>query len=112
MFIVGRAFLFLIYDLIDKSSQRITFDNQYPYGYSIAYTPIGIKEERYGSVMKKVMEKMEWFLELGGTKRDIMFLILSGIALIISIFKMIPGLPFDTAWVAIVLCGVPIIWKR
>jgi len=53
MFIVGRAFLFLIYDLIDKSSQRITFDNQYPYGYSIAYTPIGIKEERYGSVMKK-----------------------------------------------------------
>ena len=61
--------------------------------------------------MKKVMEKMEWLLELGGTKRDITFLILSGIALIISIFKMIPGLPFDAAWVAIVLCGVPIIME-
>lgn len=61
--------------------------------------------------MKKVMEKMEWLLEIGGTKRDITFLILSGIALIISIFKMIPGLPFDTAWVAIVLCGVPIVME-
>ena len=61
--------------------------------------------------MKKVMEKMEWLLEIGGTKRDITFLILSDIALIISIFKMIPGLPFDTAWVAIVLCGVPIVME-
>ena len=61
--------------------------------------------------LKKVMEKMEWLLEIGGTKRDITFLILSGIALIISIFKMIPGLPFDTAWVAIVLCGVPIVME-
>ena len=61
--------------------------------------------------MKKVLEKMEWLLELGGTKRDITFLILSGIALIISIFKMIPGLSFDAAWVAIVLCGVPIIME-
>lgn len=25
--------------------------------------------------MKKVMEKMEWLLEIGGTKRDITFLI-------------------------------------
>lgn len=54
---------------------------------------------------------MEWLLEIGGTKRDITFLILSDIALIISIFKMIPGLPFDTAWVAIVLCGVPIVME-
>lgn len=36
--------------------------------------------------MKKVMEKMEWLLEIGGTKRDITFLILSGIALYYQYF--------------------------
>ena len=54
------------------------------------------------------MEKLEKFLEWGGVKRDITFLILSGIALIISIFDLIP-LPFDAAWIAIILCGIPII---
>lgn len=54
------------------------------------------------------LEKLEKFLEWGGVKRDITFLILSGIALIISIFDLIP-LPFDAAWIAIILCGIPII---
>ncbi len=58
--------------------------------------------------MKKVTEKLEQFLELGGTKKEIILLIISGIALLISIFDLIP-MPFDIAWVAIILCGVPII---
>lgn len=60
--------------------------------------------------MKKTMEKVEYFMELGGMKKDIAFLIVSGIALIISIFDLVP-LPFDAAWVAIILCGIPIIME-
>lgn len=58
--------------------------------------------------MKRLMEKLEQLLELGGTKKDIVLLVLSGIALVISIFDLLP-LPFDAAWVAVVLCGIPII---
>ncbi len=54
------------------------------------------------------MEKLEEFLGLGGTKKDIAFLAVSGAALVISIFDLLP-LPFDAAWVAIILCGIPII---
>lgn len=56
----------------------------------------------------KLMDKLEYLVELGGTKRDIAFLIISGLALIVSIFDLLP-LPFDAAWIAILLCGVPII---
>lgn len=56
--------------------------------------------------MKKTFEKiMEW----GGTKRDIAFLAISAIALIISLTGI--SLPFDPAWIAIILCGVPIIME-
>ena len=58
--------------------------------------------------MKKCVRSLEHLLELGGMKRDILFLILSGLALAASIFVPVP-LPFDPAWVAIVLCGVPIL---
>ena len=44
----------------------------------------------------------------GRHKKDITLLAVSAAALLISIFDLIP-LPFDAAWVAIVLCGVPII---
>ena len=54
------------------------------------------------------MEKLETLLEWGGTKRDIVFLVLSGIALLVSILDM-QFLPFDVAWIAILLCGIPII---
>lgn len=54
------------------------------------------------------MEILEKILEWGGTKRDITFLIISGIALFLDIFKIVP-LPFNSAWVAIILCGLPII---
>ncbi|WP_066718509.1 heavy metal translocating P-type ATPase [Clostridium sp. Marseille-P299] len=42
------------------------------------------------------------------TKRSILFLILSGISLVISFFDLV-NLPFNIAWVAIILCGIPII---
>ena len=58
--------------------------------------------------MKLAMEKLEHFLELGGTKKDITQLVISGVALIVSIFDLVP-LPFDTSWAAIILCGIPII---
>lgn len=55
------------------------------------------------------MKKLEELLEWGGIKKDVTLLIISGIALLLSIFKVIPKMPFDIAWVAIILCGVPII---
>lgn len=58
--------------------------------------------------MKKVAEWIEKLNEWGGTRRDIAFLAVSGIALLISIFGGL-DLPVDPAWVAILLCGVPIL---
>ena len=43
-------------------------------------------------------------------KKDITFLVLGGISLIISLFDLVP-LPFDAAWIAIIFCGVPIIME-
>ena len=54
--------------------------------------------------MKGIMEKAQALLELGGIKRDIVFLAISGLALLVSIFDLLP-LPFDAAWAAIILCG-------
>ena len=58
--------------------------------------------------MKALMEKLEHLLELGGIKKDVTLLVISGIAVICSLAKWQP-LPFDMAWVAIILCGVPIV---
>lgn len=58
--------------------------------------------------MKNIIDKLERFMELGGVKKDIILLVISGIALLISILDVFP-LPFNPAWVAIILCGVPII---
>ncbi len=58
--------------------------------------------------MKQMMERLEGFLELGGTKKDISLLLISGIALLLSLTGLV-SLPFDIAWVAIILCGIPII---
>ena len=41
-------------------------------------------------------------------KRAILFTVISGLSLIVSFFQLW-NLPFDAAWVAIVLCGFPII---
>ena len=59
--------------------------------------------------MKKLMGKLEELLELGGTKKDIAFLIISGISLVISLAAPDDILPFNIAWVAVILCGVPIV---
>ena len=58
--------------------------------------------------MKAFCEKLEHLLELGGTKKDIALLVLSGAALLLSMLGIQP-LPFHIAWVAIILCGVPIV---
>ena len=58
--------------------------------------------------MKNFMYKLEDLLESGGIKKDIVFLIISGIAIVCSLIKYQP-FSFDMAWIAIILCGIPII---
>ena len=53
------------------------------------------------------MEKLERLLEWGGTRWDVAFLMVSAVALGLSIAGV--PLPVDPAWVAIVLCGAPIL---
>ena len=60
--------------------------------------------------MDNMIKKIEHFMELGGIKKDILFLVIGGMSLIISLFDLIP-LPFDAAWAAILLCGVPILME-
>lgn len=57
--------------------------------------------------MKQLAAKLEDLLALGGVKKDVALLVLSGAALALSL----GGVPFvtDWAWVAILLCGVPIV---
>lgn len=61
--------------------------------------------------MKKFLLKCEAFLEKGGIVKEIVLLIISAVSVVLSfIFSQIgPALPFDVAWIAIVLCGLPII---
>ena len=54
------------------------------------------------------MHKLEELLEWGGIKRDVVFLVISGSVLLLSIFGVSP-FPFDMAWIAIILCGIPIL---
>ncbi len=58
--------------------------------------------------MKGIIKKLEGLLELGGIKKDIALLGFSGAAVLCSLLKFQP-FPFDMAWVAILLCGLPII---
>ena len=58
--------------------------------------------------MRTLVQKTEAFLEWGGIKKEITLLAISGVALVVSIFDLLP-LPFDAPWVAIVLCGIPIV---
>ncbi len=58
--------------------------------------------------MKRVIEGLEHLLEKGGIKKDIILLVISGIAIVCSLLKFRP-FPFDMAWFAIVLCGLPIL---
>lgn len=64
--------------------------------------------------MKKVIKRIEQFVEIGGTKKDIIFLCISGVSLVLSLlgknFRFL-NLPFDIAWISIILCGLPIIME-
>ena len=90
----------------------------YPYMYdhikAYTRTPIGILKRIGKEVLvmkpfrKRLMEPLEHLLELGGIRKDITLLVLSGIAVVLSLAGVQP-LPFDIAWAAIILCGVPII---
>lgn len=68
----------------------------YPYGY---------KRRRE---MKRVINGLEKLLEFGGIRKDVVFLLISAAALLVSMLDLLP-LPFDAAWAAILLCGIPII---
>ncbi len=57
-----------------------------------------------------MLDTIAKLLDLGGTKKDIAFLVISGLALIVSGLELF-SLPFDAAWIAIVLCGVPIVFE-
>ncbi len=54
------------------------------------------------------MERLESLLEWGGLKKDITCLIVSAAALILSLLGVSPG-GVDPAWIAIIMCGVPIL---
>ncbi|MDO4489447.1 MAG: cation-translocating P-type ATPase [Lachnospiraceae bacterium] len=58
--------------------------------------------------MRRITDRLEQLLELGGMKKDLACLIISGIALLCSMFPVLP-FPFEGAWIAVVLCGLPII---
>ena len=58
--------------------------------------------------MKRLMEKLDHLMELGGIRKNIVLLVISGIAVVCSLLSIQP-FPFDIAWVAVVLCGLPIV---
>lgn len=65
-------------------------------------------KQRIDRIMGRLEEALDW----GGVKKDVALLAIGGIALLISLFEphgMREALPFDPAWIAIVLCGIPIL---
>lgn len=55
-----------------------------------------------------MIELLEKIVEWGGMKRDIVFLVISAVAVLVSLLVPVDW-PVDPAWIAIVLCGIPII---
>ena len=62
-------------DLFEKLA-CFPLDNMKGVGIKYGHTPIGIKEDG----MKTLIAKLEGLLELGGIKKDVALLALSGIA--------------------------------
>ena len=58
--------------------------------------------------MKNKLEQLEELLGWGGIRKDMVLLILSGLAVLASLIGWSP-FPLDMAWIAIILCGIPII---
>ena len=62
--------------------------------------------------MKQRLEQLDELLEWGGTKKAVVLLVLGGLSLILSLANSrlcLWSLPFDPAWIAVILCGVPIL---
>lgn len=58
--------------------------------------------------MKQIIKKLEELMEIGGIRKDIILLAISGVSIICSLLN-VQLFPFDLAWFAIILCGFPII---
>ena len=58
--------------------------------------------------MDSLITRAEALLQLGGVKRNLAFLILSGGGLLLNMVSQ-DAFPVDPAWVAILLCGLPIV---
>ena len=56
----------------------------------------------------RALERVGGALDVGGTRKDIALIAVSAVALIASFFAA-DATPFDMGWVAIVLCGAPIV---
>ena len=68
------------------------------------------KAKKGEASMKKMMFKLEELVEVGGMKKDIVFLVIGGVSLLLSLmnsrFTFHP-LPFDIAWLSILFFGIP-----
>lgn len=58
--------------------------------------------------MSSVADRIEELLSIGGMKKDITFLAVSIVSLVLSL-TVKDQLPFDPAWIAVILCGIPIL---
>ena len=58
--------------------------------------------------MKQIMKRFKNVLAIGGIKKDIVLLVISGIAVVCSLLN-VRLFPFGMAWISIVLCGLPIL---
>ena len=61
--------------------------------------------------MKRVMKKLEHLLSLGGIKKDIVLLVISGAAVVCSLLEFHP-FPFDMACSQSFSADCPSFWKR
>ncbi|MBQ2038020.1 MAG: cation-translocating P-type ATPase [Thermoguttaceae bacterium] len=57
----------------------------------------------------KIAEQVDSILDWGGLRKQIVLLTVSGAALLGSLFNLFPHAPFDISWIAIVLCGIPLV---
>lgn len=58
--------------------------------------------------MTQLITKLEDLMDIGGIRKDIILLVISGVSIICSLLNVQP-FPFNLAWFAIILCGFPII---
>ena len=59
--------------------------------------------------MTDIDERIEELMSYGGVKKDVTVLLVSAVALIASLSVPSDTVPFDPAWIAIILCGIPIL---